>query len=245
MNNRFSRLGFTLIEILLALTLATIILTAVLSVFRGAIFSWSFMKYDVRCLKIARMVFTQLEQDLRNLVVSTGKLNSIPLTEMRTKGVSLLWYQGIDAKQINKSGSKDVVLGFAVARSGSIKNWQLQWVEYHFEEQQTQPQARYSIYRRVYDALTYTQDSSSYPNLPLMKKQFLVEEGLEDFSVNFLEWEAEQFKLTNGWFISEGGESQWKPGFPKAIEVTLVFPQKRGHRPKWTKIIPLPHALGI
>ncbi|GEM_PF-4927405 len=217
--SRSSRRGFTLIEILIAVTISTLVLAATYSLFRGTVKAWSVIRYDVQCMKTARKVFTIMEQDLRNLVVETGATSALP--NRRTiypSRVAFLW------EELGASGVFDLV--FLTTQYDGTE-WKLWQVCYSFPLNVIAGVTDLSIKRQVNNLLNTTE-----------KKQILAKE-FSNVKIEFLDWDGTTFQSSDAWLSTQG----LKP--PKAIKITLVFLKKNEYQPTWTKTITIPYAMGI
>lgn len=216
----FHRFGFTLLETLLAITIGTIILTAVFTLFRSAIISWSLAKYDAKCMKVARMVFTLLEEDLRDIVKETGKTSPF-LPQPFSGGAHLAASSGINFE-------------FVAARSPSEsgQGWHYEKIEYFFYYDSNNNPQDYMMIRRIDQGPIPDGTYDVAQNLAY-KKEF------SKIEAKFLKWNENDQKFTTypAWPVTE-------TGLPHAIGIKLIFQEKRGYQPQWTKTFLIPRAMG-
>ena len=216
-------LGFTLIEILLAVALSSMVTIALFSLFRAGLKTWQVVQFETRCMRTARLTFAPLEEDLRNLVPGIGKV---------VQGQAIPNDYVISALTPNTTNSN---ITFFSNRGGVLNV-----VRYNFENNPTGGGGP-RIYRQAKNVLDWDGAITNFTEQDIAQ-------NFSNVNIMFLPWDGNSLgaPLTE-W--TPGGPNCH--GLPAAIIVTLEFdvPEalQGGGRKKqqWTKTMTIPHAIGV
>ena len=216
-----SIVGFTLIEILLAVALSSMVTIALFSLFRAGLKTWQVVQFETRCMRTARLTFAPLEEDLRNLVPGIGKV---------VQGQAIPNDYVISALTPNTTNSH---ITFFSNRGGVLNV-----VRYNFASSPGGSGSQGVISRQEQSVLNWNGTSMGVGTGQEIAQNF------SNVKITFLKWNGTAFDAP----LPEWAPAN---GLPAAIMVTLEFDVPEAlqggvsNKQKWTKTITIPHAIGV